>query len=379
MQSFLYADTRIAMTSSLPHTAAATHQHSDSTVIQSVATQNPPFKNRFKGRFEIIKRIGRGGFSTAYLANEVTASHVQPCVIKQLRYKREASGTSPQNEKLQAEHNQRRFQKEARIMARVGQHNQMPCLLDHFVDKGQFYLVQEHIPGLTLNQELHRDGPKNETQVKEFLRGMLPIIRYVHRHNLLHLDIKPANIIRRTSDQKLVLIDFGAVCRYIKDSQDSKPKRSSGTVGYASAEQLAGQPVPASDIYSLGVTCLYLLTGCSPLDFATSANGQNLRWQESVQVSDHMHHVLSRMLAPEAAQRFQSIDELERAMSLEGHYGELTYCLTREPFNSKRFKKPTACLLSDREPAPQSRSARQAQSIRRWQQRRQQFKAFMPK
>ncbi|MEO1621345.1 MAG: serine/threonine-protein kinase [Cyanobacteria bacterium J06632_3] len=340
--------------------------------------QNKPL---FRGQFSILRRLGRGGFGTAYLAQDVTVG--QRCVVKQIRYRTKKSSIAA-NASLEKERNQRRFQKEARMMARLGRHQQIPCLLDHFVEKGQFYLVQEYIPGKTLSQEFHKSGIQSEAQVKDFLREMIPIIRYVHRHNLLHLDIKPSNIIRRSHDQKLVLIDFGAVRRFSKEASADNPDRCTGTVGFSPSEQLTGHPTPASDIYALGVTCLYLLTGCSPMDFATSPKGQNLRWQESVQVSAHFDQILKRMLAPEASHRFQSIEALERALKLETHYDELSACMTREDFLQQReqqsYQQPEACLLDNYVDAgAQSSAARQASSIRRWQQRRRQFKSFTPK
>ena len=366
------------MTRPHSHPATTSQAGAEPPATTAAVASKTATRPLFRNQFIIIKRLGRGGFSTTYLAEDVTGTQPRPCVIKQLRYK-----TTSTNKALQAEHNQRRFQKEARIMARLGQHDQIPYLLDHFIEEGQFYLIQEHVPGLTLQQEVARHGIQNEAQVKAFLRDIIPLLRYVHRHNLLHLDLKPANIIRRRADQKLVLIDFGAVRHYSPNT--SKPQPSSGTTGFAPSEQLTGQPTPASDLYSLGVTCLYLLTGCSPLDFATSPQGQNLRWQESIQASPHLTQILHKLLTPKAEHRYQSIDELERALNLEPHYSELKACMTSEPFSGENFKSPTACRLDEylgveNDDLPgQSVAARQARSIQRWQQRRRRFKAFMPK
>jgi len=343
-------------------------------LTNTAKTSTPLFRNQF----QILKRLARGGFSTTYLATDLLSGpQPTPCVIKHLRYKPSSTLNS---KTLQAEHNQRRFQKEARILACLGQHSQIPALLDHFTEDGQFYLIQEHIPGLTLQQEIAHNGIQTESQVKTFLRDIIPILRHVHHHNLLHLDLKPANIIRRSTDQKLVLIDFGAVRRYHPTA--TQPQRSTGTTGFAPSEQLAGKPTPASDLYSLGVTCLLLLTGYAPLDFATSAHGQNLRWQESIQVSPHLTHILHRLLTPQAEHRFQNLDDLDRALSMESHYDELKVCLTHEPCSGDTFKAPAACRIELTETTAQSgesHASRQARSIRRWQQRRRQFQAFTPK
>lgn len=360
-----------------------------------------PSKRLLKDRFEVIRKLGKGGFGTTYLAQDVSMTPPLPCVIKQLKYKiqpnhspEHISGqtvSSQSKTALAAERIKRRFQQETRAMARLGRHNQIPCLLEHFTDSNQFYLVQEYISGHTLSQEISRSGPQSERQVKQFLKEMIPIIRYIHRQNLLHLDIKPANIMRRKADQKLVLIDFGAVRRYPTEAQSGKlssnlsgnlskkTERGCGTIGFSPSEQLAGQPTTASDIYALGITCLYLLTKISPLDLAASPQGQNLRWQESVNISDHFACVLSKMLHFEADHRFQNTYELERAMNLENHYADLKTCLTTEPLTDKTFSGPAACPITHPNKAGnQSQTQRQAESIRLWQQRRRQFKSFTP-
>ncbi|MEL6813542.1 MAG: serine/threonine-protein kinase [Cyanobacteria bacterium J06598_3] len=362
------------------------HGYADeSTRFQDSAGNLKATKRLFKDRFEIIRRLGRGGFSTTYLAQDIATTHPLPCVIKHL--KKKIAANTPKTA-LELERINRRFHREARMMARLGRNAQLPRLLDHFTDSDQFYIVQEHVPGPTLSQELQRSGPKSEADVKQFLREMIPVIRYIHRQRLLHLDIKPSNIIRRDSDQTLVLIDFGAVRRYPEDttaeSSSATPQRASqgavGTIGFSPIEQLAGQPTFASDIYALGVTCLYLLTATSPLDFATSPRGQHLRWQESVNLSAHFTGILEKMLAPNLAKRFQDIEALDRAMKLEKHYEDLKTCMTTEPLTDRVFKGPTACTLGNRISAKAlSHTERQAASIRRWQQRRRQFKTFVPK
>ena len=365
------------------------------TAASQPKTDTQASQKLFKGRFAIVKRLGRGGFGTTYLANDLSFEPARTCVIKQLKHKGQSVVTNKLSQadnsarvSLALERAKRRFHREARMMARLGSHPQMPYLLEHFVEGSQFYLVQEHVPGPTLSQVMQRQGPRSEAEVKEILQEILVLLRYIHRQNLLHLDIKPANIIRRESDQKLVLIDFGAMQRRLNSEleildADEKRDRSAGTIGFSPAEQLAGKPTCASDIYALGVTCLYLLTGISPLDLATAPNGLKLRWQESVQemghISDHFIHILHKMLAHDPAHRFQDTYELERAMNLEHHYNDLKTCLTTTPFSQQNFSAPTACLLDSAVAhRPQSAAARQASSIRRWQQRRRQFKTFMP-
>ena len=367
------------MKSSLLRQSSCQH-HPPSVAATAAATDEPQddphqsahLKRLFRNQYVIIHRLGQGGFGTTYFAKDITGEHPLPCVIKQLKYKSKTP--------LELERNQRRFQREARMMARLGNHDQLPGLLSHFAEDDKFYLVQEHVPGLTLSQEIRRQGVKTEAQVKQFIREMLPILRHVHRQSLMHLDIKPSNIIRRSDDDKLVLIDFGGVRRAIavEENVPVKKQRCAGTIGFAPIEQLEGTPTYASDIYSLGVTCLYLLTGTSPLDLALSPKGQNLRWQESVELSPYFTRILKKMLHADAKRRFQNTYELERAMNLETHYDNLKGCLTTEALTDERFASSAACRLTQPLEVG-SRAARQAQSIRDWKQRRRQFKTFTPK
>ncbi|MEM8503992.1 MAG: serine/threonine-protein kinase [Cyanobacteria bacterium P01_D01_bin.1] len=359
--------------------------------------QTQPVKTLFRDRFEIIRKVGSGGFASVYLAQDHTVLRGGLCVVKQIRYKANARKTdtekilliaNPELAKARAKaKNQRRFRKEARIMARLGRHHQLPCLLDHFSQNDLFYLVQEYISGETLKQEFNRTGAQSEAQVRAFLREMVPVIRYIHARNLLHLDIKPTNLIRRSSDQKIVLVDFGAVRRYSKYDHAVSDYGCAATVGYAPPEQLAGRPTPASDLYALGVTCLYLLTGLSPIDLAVFPKGQDLRWQDTVQVSAAFHHVLEKLLAPDLKHRFQSINELENTMNRIKSDHDLKYCLTSEPMGDLQSKSAKACDLNRTcegveetyvGTRGQSQASRQAQSIRRWKQRRRQFDTFTP-
>ena len=103
------------------------------------------------------------------------------------------------------------FQREANILGKIGNHPQLPRLLDYFEMAQEFYLVQEYVRGATLQKEVKQRGPFTEAGVKQFLTEILPVVQYIHSHKIIHRDIKPANLIRREEDKQLVMIDFGAV------------------------------------------------------------------------------------------------------------------------------------------------------------------------
>ncbi|MFN6067721.1 MAG: protein kinase domain-containing protein, partial [Pseudanabaena sp.] len=157
------------------------------------------------------------------------------------------------------------FEQEAVQLNILGKHPQIPELLAHCEQEGRQYLVQEFIDGENLLQELKRVGRFSEAKIKELLLDLLPVLQFIHAGQVIHRDIKPENIIRRRSDGRLVLVDFGAA----KVATKTALQKTATTIGspeYTPPEQAKGKPVFASDIYALGVTSIYLLTQISPFD-----------------------------------------------------------------------------------------------------------------
>jgi serine/threonine-protein kinase len=265
------------------------------------------------------------------------------------------------------------FQREAQTLGRIGNHPQVPRLLDYFEANDEFYLVQEYVSGSTLQQEVKRSGPFSEAGVKQFLSELLPVLQYVHSHQVIHRDLKPANLIRRSHDCKLVLIDFGAVKNQVNpqaanlSDQTALTAYAIGTPGFAPPEQMAMRPVYASDIYALGVTCIYLLTAKSPKDLDYDPATGELMWERHVHISDHFTGVLKKMLEVSVRHRYQSANEILRALDLEPYLESLASSMNTAP------TKPTTPKRSDKsEPDSQDSAspvARAAMAIRARQQR----------
>ena len=229
------------------------------------------------GRYQIIKTLGQGGFGDTFLAKDMQLPSQRQCVLKALK----VQATSPQ----MVQEIQRRFQLEAAILEGLGEHNpQIPRLYAYFEDQGKFYLVQEWIDGLTLQDIVQQRGCLSPEQVKTLLVDLLPVLQSIHDKYIIHRDVKPENIILRESDQKPVLIDFGAVKEALTTSiypDGSSPVSVAiGTPGYMAPEQGTGRPVYSSDLYGLGFTAIYLLTGKSPQYFATDSQTGELLWQQ---------------------------------------------------------------------------------------------------
>lgn len=267
-----------------------------------------------RARYRVMEPLGQGGFGATFLAKDISLPGQPSCVVKQLR----PSSSSPRVLEMARE----LFKREAKTLGQLGDHPQVPRLLDYFETEQQFYLVQEYVKGSTLKQEVKQSGRFNESDVKNFLLEILPVVQYIHSQGVIHRDIKPANIIRRVQDSHLVLIDFGAVKDQVSQTilldpadQSANTKFSVGTFSFAPPEQMALRPIFASDIYAVGMTCLYLLTGKSPKDLDFDGVTGEIVWQPHVQVSPNFARILEKMLKPMVGHRFQSAADVLRALS----------------------------------------------------------------
>ncbi len=274
-----------------------------------------------RGRYRAVKKIGKGGFGSTFLCVDLSLPGNPLCVVKQLKV--------PADDKEDFEMALELFAREAKTLGKLD-HPQIPRLLDYFEQDKRFYLVQTWVKGDNLQQEVKKNGVFTEKKLREFLEEILQVLKYVHSQKIIHRDIKPANIIRREQDGRLVLIDFGAVKDEVNSQLAAKyhgktalTQFAVGTMGYAPPEQLAMRPFYSSDIYALGATCLYLLTGKSPKDFPVNENTGELAWRESVNISKGLESILSRMLEVDIRNRYKSAEEVLRDLELIGAEGEL--------------------------------------------------------
>jgi serine/threonine-protein kinase len=316
----------------------------------------------FRDRYEVLRMLGRGGFGVTFLARDMSLPGEPMCVIKQLCPK--------VTDAAALESARKRFEREAKTLGKLGSHSQIPRLLDYFVADGEFYLVQEYIPGVTLARLVRRAGCISEPGAKRFLREMLPLLEYVHKEKVIHRDIKPQNIIRCQDDGRLVLIDFGAVKEQIAQAGDTATKTPTthfiGTVGFAPPEQFSLRPVFGSDIYALGVTCLYLLTGKAPLDFDSDRQTGELLWQNSVHLSQPFAKILGKMLKMSVQERYHSARAILRALDQESPQDNLAGCLVTR---HQPIKNEVASEKDSSSESPHTPAAKAALAIRDWKER----------
>ncbi|MFN9616057.1 MAG: SUMF1/EgtB/PvdO family nonheme iron enzyme [Dolichospermum sp.] len=275
--------------------------------------QNPPdtifcqhcgSKLILQERYRSVRVIGEGGFGRTFLAVDKQRLDT-PCVIKQFLPQQSGSAALEKATEL--------FKQEAFRLRDLGKHSHIPDLLAFFPQEGRLYLIQEFIEGKNLLNELQQKGKFSESEVKQILVELLPILQFVHDNKVIHRDIKPENIIRSSQTGALFLIDFG-VSKEVGGTVLTRVGTITGTPGYAPPEQLRGMVFPNSDLYSLAVTCIRLLTGHFQKDDGDDLIFDSMRmqwtWKQYVSVSQELEIVLDKMLQDLPINRFQSAYEV---------------------------------------------------------------------
>jgi eukaryotic-like serine/threonine-protein kinase len=262
------------------------------------------------GHYKVLEVLGEGGFGQTYIVEDIHLPGHPQCVLKHLK----PTSTDPQV----LETSRKLFQREAESLQQLGNHDQIPRLLAYFEQNKEFYLVQELIKGHTLSHEFANNHKWTEGQVIAMVSEILAILQAVHSHGVIHRDIKPDNIIRRNSDKKLVLIDFGAIKQLRNQPPLGKGQQcvtmTIGTPGYMPSEQTRRLPRPSSDIYALGVMGIQALTGVNPRQLQDDPNSGEILWQHLTPVTPGLAAVLTKMTHYHFKDRYQSATEALEAL-----------------------------------------------------------------
>jgi hypothetical protein len=259
-------------------------------------------------RYRIVKMLGEGRFGRTYLAVDLGRAEAY-CAIEELAPFAQFSSAFTKAKAV--------FKQEATLLYQL-QHPQVPRFWTTVEEQNRLLLIRDYITGKTyrtlLDERQTLGQTFSEVEVWQFLLEILPVIGYIHSKGTIHRDLSPEHIICRESDRLPCPIDFGVVKEFTNKLQAdlASPRIAVGQIGYAPVEQIqSGQVYPNSDLYTLAVTAIVLLTGKEPS--ALFQGGQmNWQWRKWAEIDDGFAGILRRMLSPQPHDRYQSATEVER-------------------------------------------------------------------
>ena len=254
--------------------------------------------------YQVLRTLGQGGMGTTYLARDATgeiAAMPQLLVLKQMNA-----------DMVKIAKAQELFEREAYTLKSLN-HPGIPKYYDFFVEDGKKYLAMELIHGQDLEKRVYTTGPVTPSQAIAWMIQTCDILDYLHSQSppLIHRDIKPANLMVRSSVNRIVLLDFGAVKEI-----GTAPGTRIGAEGYCAPEQERGQPLTQSDLYAIGPTLIFLLTGENPFKYYRQ-RGRNYRFDVAKvpTISSQLRDVIDRVTEPLPRDRYQTAKELAAALA----------------------------------------------------------------
>jgi len=297
-----------------------------------------------QNRYSILQLLGQGAVGRTFLAIDAQDGNTK-CIIKQ--FLPQVAAVQEQAIAL--------FQRNVQLLKALGEHPQIPNFIDAFEQAGQFYLVQAFIEGQNLAALMHERGTFSEAQIWQLLAELLPLLQFLQQQQVIHRDINPENIIQ-TPENQVFLVGFGAVMMTQAETLVGSPE-------YIAPEQALGKATYASDLYSLGVTCIHLLTEVSPFDLYDSLSDRWI-WRSCLPqpVSDRLAQVLDKLIQHAVNLRFQTAEPVMQesgvrsqvahrfkvqAQNLKSH-APLVVMLASGPVNAIALH-PTAPILASAE------------------------------
>lgn len=264
-----------------------------------------------QNRYRVLSILGQGGFGRTYLAEDQGRFN-ERCALKEF--------IPPQGSDYALTKARELFQREAAILYQIS-HPQIPQFRATFEENQRLFLVQDYVEGKTyralLNERKMRGRAFSEAEGLQLIYQILPVLAHIHSKGIIHRDIAPDNIILRQQDNLPVLIDFGVVKEIVTRFQapETDVPTTVGKLGYAPSEQMqTGRAYPNSDLYSLAVSAIVLMTGREPQDLYDDRN-LVWNWQHWVpMIHPGFAAVLNRMLSNRPGDRYQSVSEVAQAL-----------------------------------------------------------------
>jgi len=211
---------------------------------------------------------------------------------------------------------EKRFNNQINTLQLLNDNPHIPKLLNSFCENGQLFLIQEFIEGVSL-EEIIRKKVMKEKEVILLLNHLLNILLFIHSHNIIHRNITPSNILKKRESQDIILLNFSCVKEIVNQSLNfDNPNTKNfytqviGTAAYMPPEQYNGKPRFASDIYGLGKTIIYTLTGKQPLELDNLKRDYDYDWDKFATISPPLITILNKMIESDYKKRYQSVEEV---------------------------------------------------------------------
>jgi eukaryotic-like serine/threonine-protein kinase len=253
-------------------------------------------------RYRITRYLGGKNGINTYLADNLRRPYQSPCLIEQVDL--------PDSDPVTWAKIERRFAEELLLLERLGYHDRIPQVWDHFEEQDEFYLVQEYIIGENLEQILKQHKLELADAI-ELLENTMSILAFVHQHRVLHRNLKPSNLMFRQSDRAVILTDFGFLNDLKSVPHDSEDDTQPQTDNaYLPPEQIAGRPTTGSDLYALGMIIIEALSGIKPENLTRDRHTGAIVWQGmEVKLDRRLEKFLNKMTNLNVGQRYQSVEE----------------------------------------------------------------------
>ena len=275
------------------------------------------------GTYKIEKVLGQGSFGITYLAEHVHLGRkvaIKEFFMKELNSRSEDGSITGMSDGSLSYNYAQKFKKEAYNLSRLD-HPNIVRVTDSFEDNGTFYYVMDFIDGMNLNDYIKSNPPSEQTAV-EIIKEVANALEYMHEEKqMLHLDLKPGNVMRRKSDGHVFLIDFGLSKHY---DANGAPETSTtiglGTAGYAPVEQANqaknGDFRPTIDVYSLGATLYKLLTHDTPPAASELVSDDELLSEKMKEkgISQPLIDLVVKAMLPNVRKRIQTIREFKELL-----------------------------------------------------------------
>ncbi|HEY9706054.1 MAG TPA: FHA domain-containing serine/threonine-protein kinase [Allocoleopsis sp.] len=295
---------KVEITSSVVSAQNCTHAGNAPNNLFCIYCGEPLVQNEhFVKQYQILKVLGQGGMGTTYIACD---KQRPPNGIRQLLVLKEMNADMVQISKAKE-----LFEREARVLKGLNHHG-IPKFYDFFVEGGKKYLAMELVHGEDLEKRIIKKGPVNLQQAITWMMQTCEVLDYIHSQTppLVHRDIKPANLLIRNIDQRLMVLDFGAVKEI-----GTPPGTKIGAPAYWSYEQSLGNPQPQSDLYAIGATIIFLLTGIEPDRYYQKKGGSYQYVLDSVPtITPRLAQVIEKACQHKYQDRYQTAKELSLAL-----------------------------------------------------------------